>query len=127
MLNPEQANEQLKAFRNENWKQQRIASIANLPEPLREVGWGILERDSFGQPQRDYQAGRDAQNTALKQLDALSTQERLAIFTELFPQIAAQVEQAWQLFTRLISQAGSAGHSAHPPRQRLPSQSAVTG
>jgi len=45
MLNPEQANAQLQAIRIQDWKEQRVKSIANLPQALRPVGWGILGRD----------------------------------------------------------------------------------
>ena len=84
MLNPEQAKEQLQAFRIKDWKERRVASVNNLPETLCQVGWGVLGRDSSGEPISDWQAIYDAQSTALRQLDALSTKDRLTIFAVLF-------------------------------------------
>ncbi|MGK7872686.1 MAG: DUF5724 domain-containing protein [Xenococcaceae cyanobacterium] len=93
MLNREQAREQLQALRIEDWRAQRIAKMANLPEGWREIGWGILGCESNGQPVNT--------QAALKQLDALRPSERLHIFAVLFPQFSSQVEQAWQLIPRL--------------------------
>jgi hypothetical protein len=123
MLNPEQANAQLQAIRIQDWKEQRVKSIANLPQALRPVGWGILGRvrasraegNRDGQPFTDYQAGYNAEYAAFKQLDDLNAESRQTLFATLFPQIATHVEQAWQLITRLPYQSSYARRAFRAP------------
>ncbi|BAZ26431.1 hypothetical protein NIES4073_73380 [Kalymmatonema gypsitolerans NIES-4073] len=115
MLNPEQANARLQALRIQDWKEQRLKSIANLPHALRQIGWGILGRDCDGQPFTDYQAGYNAEYAAFKQLDDLNAESRQTLFATLFPQIATHVEQAWQLIIRLPYQSSYARRAFRAP------------
>ena len=108
MLTREQARDQLKTFHLEDWKERRLASVAALPESLREIGAAALDF-STGYGWTPEERGRAAARwQALLRLDALGVSERQQLFSALWPHIGAHVEATWQLRKRLPYQRG--GH-----------------
>jgi HEAT repeat protein/Trp operon repressor len=117
MLNPEYAQEQLRALKVEDWKARRIANFGGLSEDLRSIGYGILGYDLTGELV-DRKILPEIQEQAFKQLDALNSSERIQILSVLFPQFPTQVEQAWQLFDRLPYQSSYHRKAFRTPNHR---------
>jgi hypothetical protein len=103
MLNPEYAKEQLQAFRLPDWKETKVASADELPESLKKIVLGILQRNDFGEFYSEYQARHEAQNRAFDKVSDLKVEERLTIFELLFPKIYLHIESAWQSRISCIS------------------------
>ena len=61
MLNPEYAKEQLQTFYVSDWHETRVAKAAILPQALKEIVFGILERDNCGQFFIEYYVRYEAQ------------------------------------------------------------------
>lgn len=99
MLTPEQA----KALKDQrdyrSGEPRRLQAIADLPEPLRPIAYGLLYRDAAGKPLPtgyEHQPERNAhQERALAQLDALASDERMQIFAAFFPSIPEYIELGW--------------------------------
>lgn len=99
MLKREQAYEALKAFRSaDDWLARHQGAIAQLPEPLREIAWALLDRNANGQV--DWQNGDRIRQTA-NRLAEIEERDRAQIFGVLFSRIAEYVEISWTLQSRL--------------------------
>ncbi|MBE9178027.1 DUF4132 domain-containing protein [Oculatella sp. LEGE 06141] len=114
MLSREVAQAQLQKLYSADWQSQRIEQLSHLPERLRTFGYGILGRDAAGQ-RLDSSASYQVQEDSLQQLDQLALDDRLQIFSVLFPKFAATVEAAWQLLTQLPYQSGYSRRSFRAP------------
>jgi hypothetical protein len=107
MLKPEQARKILDEQRLKDVEPYQLAAIARLPEPLRPIAYGLLQRDAEGQPiKQDYQRQREVYQRAFTQLPALDAADRLRIFSVFFPQLAPAIELAWQRLAKLTYQVG---------------------
>lgn len=107
MLNPEQAQKMLDERRLKDVEQYQLAGITGLPEPLRPIAYGFLQRDAEGQPiKQDYQRQREVYQQSFARLPALDAADRLRIFTVFFPQLAPAIELAWQRLSKLPYQVG---------------------
>ncbi|HEU0027271.1 MAG TPA: hypothetical protein VFQ25_09165, partial [Ktedonobacterales bacterium] len=101
MLTPEQAKELRQRRQRQKAEPRRLQAIAQLPEPLRPTAYGLLFHDEHGQSlESDYTHNRQKERIALlqrsrAQLDALSPDERVLIFTALFPSMAQDIELGW--------------------------------
>jgi uncharacterized protein DUF5724/uncharacterized protein DUF4132 len=103
MLRREHAQEQLEQFKTKTkeGEARRRSRAAELPEALRPLAYGLLERDAKGQALRNWSDRHEARHKATERLEALSPEDRLQVWKVLFPRIAPHVEQAWQLHARL--------------------------
>ncbi len=117
MLNPEYAKEQLQTFRVSDWHETRVAKAATLSQALKEIVFGILERDNCGQIIIEYHAKYEIQDKAFNQLDSLSLEARVKIFELLFPQLHSYIEAAWQLFSYSPYQIGWQRKSFRAPNK----------
>lgn len=113
MLNPEVAQAQLKQVYDENWRSHRLQQIAELPESLRTIAYGLLRHSADGHSSTDYQLTYHYQDTALQQLD--SVDDFTPIFDCLFPKFGAIVTAAWHLHTQLPYQSGYSRRSFRAP------------
>ena len=89
MLNPEVAQARLKQVYDKNWRSLRLQHIADLPDSIRPIAYGLLGCDAEGHSSTDYQLVYQYQQTALQQLD--SVDDLTPIFDGLFPQFGAIV------------------------------------
>ncbi len=108
MLKPDQAKQILENARVKDVEKYQLAAIAGLPEHLRTIAYGILERDATGQYIKDYSTRRDHQAESLAQLDVIADADRLCIFGVFFPQTAPAIELGWQHIRSLPYQVGYA-------------------
>ncbi len=117
MLRPEQAKQVLADCRVKTVEIVQLDAIATLPEPLRPIAFGILERDADGQPIRDYRTRRNMQAESVARMDALTDDDRLRLITVFFPRIAFGVALAWQHLHTLPFQIGNASHLFRAPHR----------
>jgi hypothetical protein len=118
MLKPEQVQKILDEQRLKDIEQYQLAAIAGLPEPLRPISFGFLQRDAEGQPiKQDYQRRREVYQQAFTQLPALDAADRLRIFAVFFPQLAPAIELAWQRLAKLPYQVGYAALLFRAPQR----------
>ncbi|WP_373541704.1 hypothetical protein [Chamaesiphon sp.] len=61
------------------------------------IGCGIFDRDDNGKPFKRDDSAKSIESN-IKALGELKSQDRLKIFTILFPQFAPRVEATWQSF-----------------------------
>jgi hypothetical protein len=101
MLTPEQAAGALEKVRNDDWRDQLLAAVANLPKALREPARAILGHDARGKEIQDWAARNRSRWTGAKHLDEMDVKDRPKLFAAFFPELAAQVEAGWQLHQRL--------------------------
>ncbi|HEX6776578.1 MAG TPA: HEAT repeat domain-containing protein, partial [Ktedonobacterales bacterium] len=107
MLKPEQAQKMLEEQRVKDVEQYQLVAIAGLPEQVRSIAYGLLQRDTEGQQiKQDYQRQRDVYQQAFARLPTLDAAERLRIFAVFFPQLAPAIELAWQRLSKLPYQVG---------------------
>ncbi|HKD77713.1 MAG TPA: HEAT repeat domain-containing protein, partial [Ktedonobacterales bacterium] len=96
MLKPDQVKQILEDARVKEVEKYQLAAIADLPEYLRTMAYGIIQRDAKGQAIKDYKTRTEHQAESVAQLDVIEGADRLRIFGVFFPQIAPDVELAWQ-------------------------------
>ena len=114
MLNPEIDQARLKEYQVADWQKIRLEKLVKLPAKLRSIGCGIFGHDDKGNPfKRDDSA--IAIETSSKALGELKSEDRLKIFTILFPQFAPTVEATWQRFPQWTYQTGYARRSFRAP------------
>jgi HEAT repeat protein len=114
MLNPEAAQAQLKKIVNPHWRSQRVQAIAELSEPLRSIGYGLLGYGPDGKL-GDYTEKQLYGEAAFTQLETLSDSDRAEIFTLFFPKWATLVEAAWQFHSQLTYQISYSRRSFRAP------------
>jgi HEAT repeat protein len=124
MLRREDAEKRLQKFQIKNWERDRIAALGRLPARLCGIGRLLLGRDAKGKPFRDWQERQKYAEDITKQLSALSVAERRKIFVVLFPKLAARLEDAWQLVTRLPYEVGYARKGFRAPNDPAVQQNA---
>jgi hypothetical protein len=95
-LKPDQAKQILADAYVKEVEKYQLAAIAELPEHLRHVGYGIIQRDAEGQPIKDYETRNEHQAESVAQLDIMANADRLRIFSIFFPQITPDIESGWQ-------------------------------
>ncbi len=97
MLTPEQAREQLNRTRNPEWKTKALATIEQLPEPLRAIGWVLLDRNFIGQESKTWNEQLLLQKEATQRLDAIAVADRMNLWSAFFPRLDGPlVERTWQ-------------------------------
>jgi hypothetical protein len=105
MLNPEQAQAELKKLENKQWVEIRIASVERLPVASRSVARSLL-----GQDERpallDAAAQAQFGQKIIETFSGMDESARLQFFDAFFPGLAPAVERGWQLLDRLPYQAG---------------------
>lgn len=107
MLNPQQAQEQLKTFYTPNWRQLRQEKAAVLPDALRPIALDLIGTEESRSPYwGGWRERPTPQHEAITKLSTLPTDQRLLIFESVFPKIGRYVEAGWQLQARLPYQSG---------------------
>lgn len=134
MLSPEQAQKVLETHRDKNALKHQLERIRSLPdasimdrlhrlsvhflkqddEPtlsLREIAYGLIGYDRDGRrfaPGEAWYNGHQQKvfQTSVAALAELAPEDRLRIFETLYPRLALQVEQFWQLLPQLPFQGG---------------------
>jgi HEAT repeat protein len=106
MLKPDQAKQILADSRVKEVETYQSDSIANLPDYLRNIAYGIIQRDAEGQPIKEYKTRNERQAECVAQLDVIAKADRLRIFSIFFPQIAPAIESGWQHMRSLPYQIG---------------------
>ncbi len=107
MLTPEQAKSVLEQCRAQHDDLRRRQAIAELPETLRPIAFGLLGCDAEGRPIRfqyqydPFQRQRWPHDLAIEQLDVLSADDRTRILAAFFPTLADAVERTWQFMKGL--------------------------
>jgi hypothetical protein len=116
MLTPEQAKAILDQRREQHDDQRRRRALADLPETLRTIAFGLLGCDAEGRPIRvpyqynPFQRQRQPHDLATEQLDSLPPADRVRLLAAFFPTLADAVEQTWQFMQHLpYGQGGSRG------------------
>jgi hypothetical protein len=107
MLNPEQAQAELKKLENKGWIAARISAADSLPAALRETARHVLgaEGKSISKlPAEKLQRQREA----FKAIQSMDESARVKFFETLAPGLGALTERGWQLFDRLPFQGGYA-------------------
>ena len=97
MLSNEQAQEKLNMLRDPKWEQRVEARLAKKPEDQREIMHrlaGLKRRKSLVPPSAH--THKPDMDEKASRLDALSTEERLSIFADIFPKLAPHMERCWQ-------------------------------
>src|SRR5579871_3958367 len=97
MLKAEVAAEWLKSFEVQDGEERRRAAVAALPEPLRAIGFAIMNRDAAG----GLLHNENRTTQAMEPLEKASPAERMELFTALFPTMARDVDLTWQHFPAL--------------------------
>lgn len=101
MLNPEQAQAELKKFENKQWVEVRLDSAARLPEGLRKTARSMLGAEE-APAAFDVAQAQDL----IDAFASMSGDERLQSLEALFFELAPAVERGWQLMNRLPYQEG---------------------
>ncbi len=118
MLTDEQARAALAKLRDvEGWTTQRLAALAKLGAPVRELGRILLRRDPERkipdtEPRWLPRRGLRGENATL--LDRLSEEERRSLWRTLFPRMAHTLERAWRRLYHSGSQRGPFRSPLHP-------------
>ncbi len=97
MLNPQEAERRLKEFKVKDGKGRRLARIAELPEALRAIGYGMYGAAADGGHVKGTDAREKLVEASFRALDELSQADREQLFEVLFPQLGRYVEGAWQM------------------------------
>ncbi len=103
-MRSEQANKILAGYATnpEAWLENKRPNIQALPNALRAIAFALLGRDAKGKSLNSYEMERWQEiPQTIQQLGQCSPQERGQIWQALFPAIAPDVEQGWQLHDRL--------------------------
>ncbi|GAB4459845.1 MAG: hypothetical protein OHK0029_23000 [Armatimonadaceae bacterium] len=103
MLNPQLAQKQLEDFQDRDYDKKQRNRTAELPEPLRTIGYALMGRDAAGKrfnnglafSQEKYEKQVAAQREAIERLDELTTEERLSVFAAFCPNLAPALEASW--------------------------------
>jgi hypothetical protein len=114
MLNPEIAQARLKEYQITDWQATRLAKLVKLPAKLRSIGCGIFGHDDKGKPIRSENPAYAIEDS-IKSLGTLEPEDRLKIFTIIFPQFASTVEATWQSFPNWTYQMGYNRRSFRAP------------
>jgi hypothetical protein len=101
MLNHEEAEKRLKAFRVKDWERSRVAALGKLPAEMKAAGLALLGRDADGKTFKDWQKKHTAEEGAVESLAKASPKERQRVFAAFFPKLARHIEAGWQLWQRL--------------------------
>ena len=104
MISKEEARERLKAFYNPNHSTDQVSRLAQLSSSLSFLGQVLIQDGpAWKKLQKEMRSGngRKFRLDYTQQLATLNLQERMALFTALFPGIASQVELTWNLFDLL--------------------------
>ena len=118
MLTNEQARAALAKLRDvEGWMTQRLAALAKLEPPVRDLGRILVGSNREGEAAPDSVSAwlaLQASDTAL--LDRISDDVRRSLWKTLFPRLADTLDQAWRLQGRLPYQWGYQRKSFRAPR-----------
>lgn len=124
MLKREEAQAQLKSFKNENWQAEKIQAIRdNLPQELQSIAFGLLYLTPDGKELPNtsdfslYSKREPLRQNALQRLACdLTPNQRLQIFEVLFPPLGDYIQKAWELIgTRLPYQNSTGRRAFHAP------------
>jgi hypothetical protein len=117
MLSREEAQARLDAFKVPNWEQKRVASARKLPAKLVQTTLTFLDRDKAGKPWGPYswREKNEAQTKAIQHLGQMSASDRGKIFALLYPNLASQLENTWQLLGRTPYQTGYSRRAFRAP------------
>jgi hypothetical protein len=119
VLNPEFAKARLQEYKNDRWLDNRIEKILQLPTELKSIGCGILGRHPDGKKSESDNYNSEyykLKDSGYLQLCKLNSDDRLQLFTIVFPRFAEIVELAWQNFNNLPYQLGYSRRSFRDPQ-----------
>ena len=100
MLKPEQARQKLTELASPRHLEARVARLKKLPKAAAVAGLAALGRKPDGRIQPDYKEKKAGRMRGTAHLEA-KPGDRAKVFAALFPTIAKEMEDAWQLFIRL--------------------------
>lgn len=110
MLTPEQAQETLKAHAVRSIDTYYVDSIKALPAALHATAFAFIRRDPEGKVIHSYnnadQKRREALDERLNQIESMSADDRLKIFTIFFPKFAPHIETTWHFLKTQPYQGG---------------------
>ena len=102
MIPKEVAEKQLEKFVLKDWQERRITALEKLPAKLHEKGELLLGKNVSLEDflSVDFEAQQKKFDAAMEALDSFSPEERISLFTALFPKMAAHIEAMWQCMYR---------------------------
>src|SRR5262245_43081299 len=109
MLKPEQAKEMLRSLHVPGWARQRAKLADTLRPELRVAALVAMGLDAQGESlawARSWDEQRRIQWEEIGLLMEIGGEERMQVFSVIFPTFAPFAERAWHLLTRLPYQAG---------------------
>jgi hypothetical protein len=113
MLDATTAGERLKEFTVEGAEKRRAERIQSLPEILRDAAFALIGRKPDGTAWGDEFRGEEAskrrsaaEEAAGKTLDAITTVERIALFSALYPKLGEILADWWMPSTSVPYQTG---------------------
>ncbi|MEX1230412.1 MAG: DUF5724 domain-containing protein [Planctomycetaceae bacterium] len=104
MLTAEAAAKSLEPWLLPSWEEEKnspsvFAAIAKLPKELREIGFGVFERDGDGKefPRANWQERQQRSIAALRPLESLSQANRRKLLEVLCGSLVDAAEATWEL------------------------------
>lgn len=103
MLTSEQAQKILEKRQHKNAQKLLLDRIAQLPETLRTLGYGLLRRNAEGKEYKydQWNLAQKVYADSVQSFNALSVTDRRSMFAAFLPNLVNELEATWHLFDRL--------------------------